>query len=138
MSEVIPTYMMKYPTTIFGMIFYWYFKRVFNYGFWKLRRRGRHPNRQRVFRILKFLVGYTPNMDQDVPIKWAKEIAIYVEDKAPPRPNYYWDYHNAKLEVKKLRETLSEVLDAVYENGQSREEMVGDVRRIISDAVEVR
>tara|TARA_Y100000310_G_scaffold87711_1_gene84561 strand:- start:7520 stop:7930 length:411 start_codon:yes stop_codon:yes gene_type:complete len=133
----VPTYMMKYPTSIAGRIFYWYFKRVFNYGYWKIRRRGRHPNRQRIFRILKFLVGYRPNMDEDVPIKWAKEICIYAEDKAPPRPNYYWEHHQAKAEVVKLRELLSEVLDAVYENGQSREEMVGDVRRIISESKEV-
>lgn len=139
------SYIMKVPLSIFGRIFWWYFKRTFNYSLYRIRRRGRHPNRQRVFKWLKFLVGYTPNNNEDVPIKFAKEFAVYLDKKGPYQaPTYYESYHETVDTNRKLREkldtmnsVLTNVLDACYENGQSREEMVGDIRRIISEEVKV-
>lgn len=67
------------PKRIGNRLFMWYFNRVLNHNTYRLWRRGRHSNRQLLFAEK----NYQPNTQDDVPVKWAETICVYLVDKRP-------------------------------------------------------
>lgn len=70
------TYLFKLNNNIFNKIFLWIVKLKLNSNSYYLIRRGRHPNRKELFKTIN--KKYNKDGRNEVPIKYAKTIAIYL------------------------------------------------------------
>ena len=69
-------YLFKLNNNLFNRLFLWVVKKKLNKSSFYLIRRGRHPNRKELFKTIN--KKYSKEGRNEVPIKYAKTIAIYL------------------------------------------------------------
>jgi hypothetical protein len=76
------TYLFRVKNDLIGEAFYKLLKHFFNYTDFSILRRGRHSDRQGLFKKLKKkMPGWYPNNCQDVPLQYCEYFCIYVRPK---------------------------------------------------------
>ena len=75
-----PIYVFKLKNTMMNKLFLYYIKKNLNKERYQLVCRGRHPERKGLYKK-KGLKYSTYN--NEVPLKYAKTIGVYIRDKSP-------------------------------------------------------
>jgi len=89
-------YYFKVPNDIEGRMFINLCRKYKNTGNYRIRLRGRHPKRK----LVMALNNLKQNFTRDIPIKYAAEIAVYIDPLDRER------YHTLGLTAKRMEEYL--------------------------------